>query len=116
MQSDIDRIRLNASDLGEVNALRQLRLQPPVRSLSAELIEEAERVLGGSGSGYEERVGLELGDRDRVCSQISSRIDVWNTLLATARREDEVLIEAVVTCLSRLIREYPADPLEVPES
>lgn len=116
MQSSIDRIRLNASDLGEVDALRRLRLEPPSSSLGTDLIAEAERLLGGSGSGYEDRVGLKLGDRDRVITQVSSRLDVWNALLATARREDEILIEAVVTCLSRLVREYPADPLEVPES
>ncbi|HEY0641447.1 MAG TPA: hypothetical protein VGD67_27780, partial [Pseudonocardiaceae bacterium] len=75
---DLERVLCGAHELAELRLLAALADDPEL--LPAEANEEAQRLLGGLGTGTAERLGLEFGlDAARL----------WDTVLDTARRWQE---------------------------
>lgn len=107
VRSEVERIRLNAPEIRELDALNRLRVEPPA-DLTPKELQEAERLLGGAGTSPADRLGVaEIADPERFRIQVSTRIDEWNAREndRSASRELRELAAVIAGSLSALFME-----------
>lgn len=104
LEGEIERIRATSHEIAELEALNELRIDPPA-DLDDERRLDAERILGSHGADLAARLGL---DGDHTDDEIRAHVlDVLQTWRAVAdrplvSRELRILVPTVLMTLERL--------------
>jgi hypothetical protein len=104
LEGEIERIRATSHEFAELEALNELRIDPPA-DLDAERRLDAERILGSQGTGRPARLGLDGDHTDEECrAHALDVIQAWRSVAdrPLASRELRMLAPVVLMTLERL--------------